>query len=199
MEDVQWSQRLLGQFVFLQHTLSFLPDFSAASQDLGWRVPVCTTAEPLTYRFTTHLSASFSDSVNCIVFLAAAWHYSQLLKQAKVKLISRSTCKSKSYYGDLITQTMFCAGSPDWSTDACKVSRETQWIKMCSCVKRWKCNNLEREKKKPLVGHSKCFQFCFRYSQENRHAKQKLREVVLQHTDNATCYNFRSGRRTLPF
>lgn len=50
----------------------------------------------------------------------AAWHYSQYLKQAEVKLLPQTVCKSKSYYGDLITKNMFCAGSPDWSSDACK-------------------------------------------------------------------------------
>ncbi|XP_074502549.1 plasminogen activator, urokinase a [Sebastes fasciatus] len=49
-----------------------------------------------------------------------AWHYSQYLKQAEVKLLPQTDCTSKSYYGDLITENMFCAGSPDWSTDACK-------------------------------------------------------------------------------
>ncbi|XP_041645953.1 tissue-type plasminogen activator-like [Cheilinus undulatus] len=49
-----------------------------------------------------------------------AWHKSQYLKQAEVKLISRAVCKSESYYGDLITTNMLCAGSPDWSTDACE-------------------------------------------------------------------------------
>ncbi|CAJ1067547.1 plasminogen activator%2C urokinase a [Xyrichtys novacula] len=48
-----------------------------------------------------------------------AWHYSQYLKQAEVNLISRNECRRKSYYGDLITKNMFCAGSPDWSMDAC--------------------------------------------------------------------------------
>uniref|UniRef100_UPI0037E7EC9B plasminogen activator, urokinase a n=1 Tax=Semicossyphus pulcher TaxID=241346 RepID=UPI0037E7EC9B len=51
---------------------------------------------------------------------SSAWHYSQYLKQAKVKLISRAECRSESSYGELITNNMFCAGSPDWSTDACK-------------------------------------------------------------------------------
>ncbi|XP_076599319.1 plasminogen activator, urokinase a isoform X2 [Chaetodon auriga] len=49
-----------------------------------------------------------------------AWHYSQYLKEANVKMISHTDCKRESYYGDLITKNMFCAGSPDWSTDACK-------------------------------------------------------------------------------
>ncbi|XP_010743494.3 tissue-type plasminogen activator [Larimichthys crocea] len=48
-----------------------------------------------------------------------AWHFSNSLKQTNVKLISQADCKSESYYGDLITKNMFCAGSPDWSTDAC--------------------------------------------------------------------------------
>ncbi|KAM4606984.1 urokinase-type plasminogen activator-like isoform 2-T2 [Polymixia lowei] len=48
-----------------------------------------------------------------------AWHYSQYLKQARVTLLSQKVCRSRPYYGNLITQNMFCAGSPDWSTDAC--------------------------------------------------------------------------------
>ncbi|XP_068184043.1 urokinase-type plasminogen activator-like [Antennarius striatus] len=47
-------------------------------------------------------------------------HYSQYLKQAKVNVISQADCTQKSYYGDLITKNMFCAGSPDWSTDSCQ-------------------------------------------------------------------------------
>ncbi|KAF7652541.1 hypothetical protein LDENG_00095000 [Lucifuga dentata] len=49
-----------------------------------------------------------------------AWHFSQYLKQAKVTLLSQSVCESQCYYGNLITHNMFCAGSPDWSTDACQ-------------------------------------------------------------------------------
>ncbi|XP_070697356.1 urokinase-type plasminogen activator-like [Pempheris klunzingeri] len=49
-----------------------------------------------------------------------AWHYSQYLKEAEVKLISQPECKRDLSYRDLITKNMFCAGSPDWSTDACK-------------------------------------------------------------------------------
>ncbi|XP_026164703.1 plasminogen activator, urokinase a [Mastacembelus armatus] len=49
-----------------------------------------------------------------------AWHYSQYLKQAKVRLLSQTDCKRESYYGDRITKNMMCAGSPSWSTDACK-------------------------------------------------------------------------------
>lgn len=56
------------------------------------------------------------------VLSAVAWHNSQYLKQAKVNLISQTDCQKESYYGALITPNMFCAGSPDWSTDACKVS-----------------------------------------------------------------------------
>ncbi|XP_073338179.1 urokinase-type plasminogen activator-like isoform X2 [Pagrus major] len=49
-----------------------------------------------------------------------AWHYSQYLKETQVKLISEADCKRELYYGDKITENMICAGSPDWSTDACK-------------------------------------------------------------------------------
>lgn len=48
-----------------------------------------------------------------------AWHNSQYLKKAEVNLISQTDC-AKSYNEDQITQNMFCAGSPDWSTDACQ-------------------------------------------------------------------------------
>lgn len=48
-----------------------------------------------------------------------AWRFSQYLKQAEVNLISQGICKSESYYGDRITENMFCAASPDWTTDAC--------------------------------------------------------------------------------
>ncbi|XP_029305572.1 plasminogen activator, urokinase a [Cottoperca gobio] len=50
----------------------------------------------------------------------ASWHYSQHLKEAEVKLLSQTDCTRKLYYGDRITDNMFCAASPDWSTDACK-------------------------------------------------------------------------------
>ncbi|XP_037320681.2 plasminogen activator, urokinase a [Pungitius pungitius] len=46
--------------------------------------------------------------------------YSQILKQGVVQLLTQTDCASRLYYGDLITENMFCAGSPDWSTDACK-------------------------------------------------------------------------------
>ncbi|XP_008295817.1 plasminogen activator, urokinase a isoform X2 [Stegastes partitus] len=46
--------------------------------------------------------------------------FSQYLKQADVKLLSRAECTSGLQYGSRITDNMFCAGSPSWSTDACK-------------------------------------------------------------------------------
>lgn len=127
MEDVQCDQRLHGQFVFLHLTLTCLQDFDAALQDLAGRDLVCT-AEPLTYRFMTELSAIWVI-LTSTVFSAGAWHYSQLLKQAEVKLISQTDCKSDLFYGDRITDNMLCAGSPDWSTDACGVSKDViAWI-----------------------------------------------------------------------
>ncbi|XP_067466085.1 plasminogen activator, urokinase a isoform X1 [Thunnus thynnus] len=68
----------------------------------------------------THLPAGFQCSIAGFGRERfGAWHYSQLLKQAEVKLISQSDCKSDLFYGDRITDNMLCAGSPDWSTDAC--------------------------------------------------------------------------------
>ncbi|XP_056148411.1 tissue-type plasminogen activator-like [Lampris incognitus] len=48
-----------------------------------------------------------------------AWHYSKLLKQTKVSLLSQTKCSSISHYGSALTKNMFCAASPTWSTDAC--------------------------------------------------------------------------------
>lgn len=45
--------------------------------------------------------------------------YSKFLKQAEVQMISQDACKGRNYYGKLITDNMFCAGSPNWKTDAC--------------------------------------------------------------------------------
>lgn len=60
--------------------------------------------------------------ISCKYFVfAALQRYSQYLKQADVNLISQTVCKTGAYYGNEITDNMFCAGSPDWSTDACKV------------------------------------------------------------------------------
>lgn len=91
----------------------------------------------LTYRFTTDLSAISVILTTVNVLSAVAWHYSQYLKQATVKLISQTQCKSESYYGNLITENMFCAGSPDWSTDACKVSEEIKCM-ITVCVRKRK-------------------------------------------------------------
>ncbi|XP_069000167.1 plasminogen activator, urokinase a [Embiotoca jacksoni] len=49
-----------------------------------------------------------------------SWQFSQFLKQANVELLSNTNCNSELHYDNLITENMLCAGSPDWSTDACK-------------------------------------------------------------------------------
>ncbi|XP_022061017.1 plasminogen activator, urokinase a [Acanthochromis polyacanthus] len=49
-----------------------------------------------------------------------SFQFSQYLKQADVKLLSSAECSSELQYRNRITENMFCAGSPDWSTDACK-------------------------------------------------------------------------------
>ncbi|XP_030630718.1 plasminogen activator, urokinase b [Chanos chanos] len=48
------------------------------------------------------------------------WYNSQYLREGKVNLLAQDLCSSKSYYGSMITDNMVCAGSPDWTTDACK-------------------------------------------------------------------------------
>lgn len=59
--------------------------------------------------------------------------YSQLLKQADVSLLSETECKRESTYTDLVTENMICAASPDWSTDACEVSK----LSIFSCSERY--------------------------------------------------------------
>ncbi|KAM3591930.1 uncharacterized protein V6R79_009629 [Siganus canaliculatus] len=48
------------------------------------------------------------------------WYRSQYLREAQVTVLADSVCRQKDYYGDKITDGMFCAGSPDWSRDACE-------------------------------------------------------------------------------
>ncbi|KAM4623388.1 urokinase-type plasminogen activator-like [Polymixia lowei] len=48
------------------------------------------------------------------------WYNSQYLREAKVNLLSHDVCQEKEYYGNMITENMFCAGRPDWSQDACE-------------------------------------------------------------------------------
>uniref|UniRef100_A0A3Q3B7T8 trypsin n=1 Tax=Kryptolebias marmoratus TaxID=37003 RepID=A0A3Q3B7T8_KRYMA len=46
--------------------------------------------------------------------------FSQLLKQASVMLMTNPQCTLEPPYTRMVTENMFCAASPDWSTDACK-------------------------------------------------------------------------------
>lgn len=69
----------------------------------------------------THLPVGFQCGIAGFGYESdVLGRYSQHLKQAEVNLISQTVCKTRAYYGDQITENMFCAGSPDWSTDACK-------------------------------------------------------------------------------
>lgn len=69
--------------------------------------------------FHTQLPAGFQCTVAGYGKVGHTGGFSKLLKQAEVKMISHTVCGSEFYYGDLITKNMICAGSPDWSTDAC--------------------------------------------------------------------------------
>ncbi|XP_062298253.1 plasminogen activator, urokinase b [Scomber scombrus] len=48
------------------------------------------------------------------------WYRSQYLREAQVNPIADYVCRQKDYYGNMITDNMFCAARPDWSQDACE-------------------------------------------------------------------------------
>ncbi|XP_040923082.1 plasminogen activator, urokinase b isoform X2 [Toxotes jaculatrix] len=48
------------------------------------------------------------------------WYRSQYLREAQVNLLTDNMCRHEDYYGNMITDNMFCAGRPDWSQDACE-------------------------------------------------------------------------------
>jgi len=121
MEDVQLRQPLCGQFAFLRLTLSFFQDSHAALLDLGRRHLV-RTAETLTIGLMNDFAAISLILIPDTVSSAGSWTYSQLLKQADVKLLSNTECSGELSYKERITENMQCAASPDWSTDSCKVS-----------------------------------------------------------------------------
>ncbi|KAM9425099.1 plasminogen activator, urokinase b [Pholidichthys leucotaenia] len=50
----------------------------------------------------------------------AHWYRSQYLREAQVNVLPDHVCRHKDYYGDMITDNMFCAARPDWSQDACE-------------------------------------------------------------------------------
>lgn len=74
----------------------------------------------------THSSQLFLPPTLCF---SADSAYSQKLKQANVNLLSSEECKRESYYSRLVTENMICAASPDWKTDACKVSKSFSALK----------------------------------------------------------------------
>ncbi|XP_057214135.1 plasminogen activator, urokinase b isoform X2 [Triplophysa rosa] len=68
---------------------------------------------------------SLDDGTSCDVTgygkeREGSWHYSRHLREAKVDVLSHDLCSSKTYYGNMMTDNMLCAGSKDWSTDTCK-------------------------------------------------------------------------------
>lgn len=110
-------------------TPTFQSDFSAPSQGSGTRERV-SSAQSL--QFTEDLSAEFHASNLCFT---VPGRYSQYLKKADVNLISQTLCKTRAYYENQITENMLCAGSPDWSADACKVRQGQSALYVSMCVR----------------------------------------------------------------
>ncbi|TMS21921.1 Urokinase-type plasminogen activator [Larimichthys crocea] len=48
------------------------------------------------------------------------WYKSQYLREAQVNILADDVCRHEDYYGNMITDNMFCASRPDWSQDACE-------------------------------------------------------------------------------
>ncbi|XP_042370180.1 urokinase-type plasminogen activator-like, partial [Plectropomus leopardus] len=48
------------------------------------------------------------------------WYKSNFLREAQVNLLADDVCRHEDYYGNMISDNMFCAGRPDWSRDACE-------------------------------------------------------------------------------
>uniref|UniRef100_A0A3P9JGZ8 trypsin n=1 Tax=Oryzias latipes TaxID=8090 RepID=A0A3P9JGZ8_ORYLA len=48
------------------------------------------------------------------------WYNSQYLREAQVNILADDVCRREDYYGNMITDNMICAASPNWSQDACK-------------------------------------------------------------------------------
>ncbi|XP_029312467.1 plasminogen activator, urokinase b isoform X2 [Cottoperca gobio] len=48
------------------------------------------------------------------------WYKSRFLREAEVNILADDVCRNEDYYGNMISDNMFCAGRPDWSQDACE-------------------------------------------------------------------------------
>uniref|UniRef100_A0A3B3DX26 trypsin n=1 Tax=Oryzias melastigma TaxID=30732 RepID=A0A3B3DX26_ORYME len=44
----------------------------------------------------------------------------EYLREAQVNLLAEDVCRREDYYGNMVTDNMICASSPNWSQDACK-------------------------------------------------------------------------------
>uniref|UniRef100_A0A8C2WFT7 trypsin n=1 Tax=Cyclopterus lumpus TaxID=8103 RepID=A0A8C2WFT7_CYCLU len=68
---------------------------------------------------------SLQDGVGCEIAgygkeRQGLWYKSRLLMEARVNLLADAVCRQTDFYGNLISENMFCAGVPDWSRDACE-------------------------------------------------------------------------------
>ncbi|XP_029376217.1 tissue-type plasminogen activator-like [Echeneis naucrates] len=91
------------------------------SQNGGCAVKSASTRTVCLPPSDTQLPAGFQCSVAGFGKESfGAWHFSKYLKQANVKLLSKTDCTKELSYQNLVTENMICAGSPDWTSDACE-------------------------------------------------------------------------------
>lgn len=115
--EKQISHKDLDASINYNHDIALLliksPDGGCAAKTASTRTVCLPPAH-------THLPVGFPCSVAGFGTEAFGASSSQYLKQAEVRLISQADCRRESYYGDLISDNMMCAGSPDWTADACE-------------------------------------------------------------------------------
>ncbi|MGH0179320.1 UNVERIFIED_CONTAM: hypothetical protein FKN15_018752, partial [Acipenser sinensis] len=71
-----------------------------------------------------------------VIYLATPLNFSGqpsvILQEASVPVISNSVCNGDEYYGNQISNSMFCAGFADGGIDACQVNTVEAYDRQCS-------------------------------------------------------------------
>lgn len=68
---------------------------------------------------------NLTSAFELLLVSSGSWYNSQYLREAQVNLLAEDVCRREDYYGNMVTDNMICASSPNWSQDACKVSANT--------------------------------------------------------------------------